>query len=183
MAKDLDMPCHKRAALASRNGVSKSTCVGITQGGHPQPYIPNMSLKLKKATQYINKCIQKLWPQFDFTSLQLTYHTKADIHIDKRNLGPSVVLSCGLFVGGHLWEFCPTTKQINASTFSKNYAKAIALQEIREKCAERGLDSDSILPKLAEEATVSIRSKLLRAELQWNPAEQQKILAFSLHLS
>jgi hypothetical protein len=52
--------------------------------------------------QYLKDLIHYLDPSFQYTSIQVNKNFQCAPHLDKNNVGDSVILACGLFTGGEL---------------------------------------------------------------------------------
>ena len=47
--------------------------------------------------------MRKATPEFEFTSVQLSYNYASRLHVDRNNVGSSYVIGLGNYVGGNIW--------------------------------------------------------------------------------
>lgn len=51
---------------------------------------------------FMNTCIQKMFPTFHFTAVMMNKNFEGQLHVDRLNIGRSVMITFGDFVGGEL---------------------------------------------------------------------------------
>ena len=56
----------------------------------------------KMLTAYIREIVDD--PNFLFSSMLITKHSEFGLHVDKKNVGPSVVIALGDHTGGEIWQ-------------------------------------------------------------------------------
>ena len=67
--------------------------VGITEASKSNEWL----------TRFLSSFVQKSYPDFEFTSIQVNKNYASRPHVDKNNLGESLIIGLGDYTGGEIW--------------------------------------------------------------------------------
>ena len=61
----------------------------------------------------ITNHIAEVYPNVEYTGLQINVNAKSAGHCDKNNMGPSLVIGLGPYCGGQLWQWDPSRDEFD----------------------------------------------------------------------
>ena len=133
--RDLRLPLLKRVVNSMGDNIAKVQTFGLSYTRKGGPILRNSSRETMDLIQDINLQLQKVSPNFTYTSLQIICNGRALLHVDKNNVGDSMSIALGPFCGGstmHIQrqEWC-TRDHANGSVELRRRSEAAPRSAIR----------------------------------------------------
>lgn len=108
----LKMPAMTRTVAQDAADDVRGVCLGLTAGPNRSAYIKPMPSGGVDVAKLIGQLLAQHDPNFTYASIQLIINARSQLHVDRANVGPSLALSMGLFIGG---ELCVHSSNDNTS--------------------------------------------------------------------
>ena len=93
----------RQNTIVAGEAPGRAMCLGLTTDWHRGPAISQQTRRHETLTEAICRWAKQEMPDLKFTSIQVNAGTRARLHVDGYNLGPSAIISMGSFTGGQLW--------------------------------------------------------------------------------
>ena len=103
LVNSIKWPTMKRTKLQGRHNLASGTCIGLTQGQGP-PYVHLPTRRHGDLVRLVTSMVHSFDPSFRYSALQTGIDSRAALHIDPNNVGPSYVIALGPYTGGVLWQ-------------------------------------------------------------------------------